>query len=121
MMAEAMRTIINNLNVARDACAAKNFEMMLQFNLKNLKILDVLREELLGTEEAFADPEAAPVAKHLSNVYKDIILRLTNILQSKAPEDDFTKMIEQVTALYRAWLPPEEFKEDNAPSGAVQG
>ena len=110
LMAEAMRTVINNLTLARDAYLTKSFETMLEYNNKSIKIVDVLREEL-ASSDALKDPEAKAPALYLMNTYKELIVRIADVLTTPAPQEEFNALIELLKPIYRAWLPVAEPKK----------
>jgi hypothetical protein len=121
LMAEAMRMVINNLTLARDTYNANKFEDMLEHNKKTLKILDVLREELVGSG-AINDPEARPAASFLLRTYRDLILRVTDVLTMPSPADEYNTLIELVTQLYRKWqTPPATPQPPSQPTAPIAG
>ncbi len=107
MMAQLFQKIINHLYLARDAQAAGNLEFMVEQNSKAIHVLDVLREELLGSD-AVKDAEAAPTVTFLLQTYTQAIERIANVLQAKPPQDEFNAIIEMMKPIYQAWLPPKD-------------
>ena len=103
-MAEAMRVIIHKLFLAREAYLARDLEQMCAVNAKNLKILEVLREEIAGSG-ALEDAEAAEPAKFLHKLYSEAFMRLTDVLITPKPEEEFTALAELFKPVYKAWLP----------------
>lgn len=104
-MAEAMRVIIHKLLMARDAYTAKALPEMLEHTTKTIKILDVLREEMVGSD-ALKDPEAGPTALFLYKLYGDAIMRITGVLTTPKPEEEFDAIGELFKPLYKEWKSP---------------
>lgn len=106
MMAQLYQKLINHLYLSRDAYSAGNLEMVAEQNGKVIHILDVLREELIGSE-AHNDAEAALPAKFMIGTYTDLISRVANVLQKKPVVDEFNAIIEVLKPIYQAWAAPE--------------
>jgi len=110
LMVRIYQKVINHLYLAKDAQLAGNLEEMVAQNSKAIHIVDVLREELIGSE-AVRDEEAGPTAQFLVQSYAHWITRIANVLQHKPPAEEFDRIIEMVKEVYKAWIPP---KEENA-------
>lgn len=104
VMAEAFRVMIRDLGIARDFLAAKNFEEMHNTNTKTIRILDVLRSELLESK-AHEEPEAKAATLFLLNTYTAAIRRIALVLSHENPVGELEALIEEFKPIYRAWLP----------------
>jgi flagellin-specific chaperone FliS len=113
MMAQLFQKIINHLYLARDAQMAGNLEFMVEQSAKAIHVMDVLREELLGSD-ALKDAEAAPAATFLLQTYTQAIERIANVLQATPPHEEFNAIIEMMKPIYQAWLPPKGAPEADA-------
>ena len=102
-MAETFRVLINGLMLARDACAAKTFDVMVKHNIKTLKIIDVLREELSAGRAEMTDPEGVAAADFLHQLYTKLIFGISDILQTSDPVAEFNALIERIKPVYKTW------------------
>lgn len=106
LMAQLYQKIINHLYQARDAYLSNNLEAVAEQNSKVIHIVDVLREELIGSG-ALKDPEAALPAAFLLKTYTSLLERVANVLQKKPVDEEFNAIIALVKPLYHAWMQPK--------------
>lgn len=118
LMVRIYQKTINHLYVARDAHLANELEQMVEQNGKAIHILDVLREELIGSD-ALKDPEAANGARYLIKAYGDWIIRITNVLQQKPVVNEFNAIIDEIKDVYKAWMPPKPAEGEVSAGEAV--
>jgi hypothetical protein len=101
-MEEAMRVMLTNLHLARDAARDRHYDSMATLNQKTLTILAVLRETLHDSA-ALTDSDAAPYARYLSLIYGTVFARLPNVLQHTDPSKEYAELIALLVPVYRAW------------------
>lgn len=105
MMTEALRVIITTLYQAKDAYTAKNIEEMLVHTTKIQHIVYLLAAALEDSG-ALKQPETRQSAMVMGSLYNELIRRVTNVLRTPNPSEEFEALTEIVKPIYRAWHTP---------------
>jgi flagellin-specific chaperone FliS len=118
-MTRLIEKVIFYVLYAKDAYVAKNLESMADLAGKALEILAhirvTLREENLNTE----DPEVYKIAGGLSNFYRDIYVRMANVLLTKDVIKEYDDILKIMREHHKVWTQPlqgEAPKEEPIPN-----
>ena len=113
-MIRLIEKIVFNLLHAKDFYLANKLEPMSDHIGNSLKILALVRVTLRDENLDTTDPDTLKLAAYLSDFYRDIYIRMANILLSKNVVAEYDSLLKILREHHAIWVGPAEKKSTSA-------
>lgn len=103
VMGRLIGTLILNVEQAKGAHSQRRLDTMFEFNRKSLRILGAIRASLEKENIDKNEQAGVQLLACLRLLYRDIFIRLANVLRAPNPQAEFDLLLSHLRRQYQAW------------------